>query len=251
MDSPLRILLVDDQELVRAGFGMILTADDDTCVVGQCADGQEAVEWVTAHPGGVDVVVMDIRMPRLDGVSATRLIRALPNAPQVLLLTTFDVDEYVIDGLAAGAGGFLLKGARAAEFIAGIAQVHAGNSVIAPTATRRLVDRALPLLSPATREGDAAGGAALGGNDIPEGKDTGECDQDGAPTPPECLTGREVEVLTQIGRGLSNAEIARELFVSENTVKTHIAHIFDKMGTRERVHLVIAAYDAGLVTARR
>lgn len=235
---PLRVLLVDDQALVRAGFGMILGTHPDTEVVGECGDGQEAVEWVAAHPGGVDVVVMDIRMPRLDGVAATRQIRALPDAPAVLLLTTFDLDEYVVEGLAAGAGGFLLKDTEPNELIAGIMQVSQGNSVIAPTATRRLVDRALPLLLQNTTPGGA-------GPDAPPTPET-----PAALTPPEALTAREVEVLTLIGQGMSNTQIAQELFVAETTVKTHVGHLFDKLGTRERVHLVIAAYDAGLVSPR-
>ena len=231
----IRVLLVDDQELVRTGFRMVLEAQPDMIVVGEAADGLAAVEAVRRQPA--DVVVMDVRMPRLDGVEATRRICAGADAgvvpgvpggpggtedargPRVLMLTTFDLDEYVFAGLQAGASGFLLKDVPPAELLFAIRSVHAGDSVVAPSATRRLIDRFVPLLAPAG-------------------------------PPPAGLTGlteREREVLVQVAAGLSNAEIATRLFVSEATVKTHVGRILAKLGLRDRVQAVVLAYESGLV----
>jgi DNA-binding NarL/FixJ family response regulator len=234
----IRIILVDDQELVRTGFRMVLEAQPDMIVVGEAADGLAAVEAVRRQPA--DVVVMDGRMPRLDGVEATRRICADAGAagtgaagtgdagtgdargPRVLMLTTFDLDEYVFAGLQAGASGFLLKDVPPAELLFAIRSVHAGDSVVAPSATRRLIDRFVPLLAPA-----GPPPAGLAG-----------------------LTEREREVLVQVAAGLSNAEIATRLFVSEATVKTHVGRILAKLGLRDRVQAVVLAYESGLVKAR-
>jgi DNA-binding NarL/FixJ family response regulator len=230
----IRIILVDDQELVRTGFRMVLEAQPDMIVVGEAADGLAAVEAVRRQPA--DVVVMDVRMPRLDGVEATRRICADAGAgdtgdtggtgdargPRVLMLTTFDLDEYVFAGLRAGASGFLLKDVPPAELLFAIRSVHAGDSVVAPSATRRLIDRFVPLLAPA-----GPPPAGLAG-----------------------LTEREREVLVQVAAGLSNAEIATRLFVSEATVKTHVGRILAKLGLRDRVQAVVLAYESGLVKAR-
>jgi DNA-binding NarL/FixJ family response regulator len=230
----IRIILVDDQELVRTGFRMVLEAQPDMIVVGEAADGLAAVEAVRRQPA--DVVVMDVRMPRLDGVEATRRICADAGAagaggtggtggargPRVLMLTTFDLDEYVFAGLQAGASGFLLKDVPPAQLLFAIRSVHAGDSVVAPSATRRLIDRFVPLLAPA-----GPPPAGLAG-----------------------LTEREREVLVQVAAGLSNAEIATRLFVSEATVKTHVGRILAKLGLRDRVQAVVLAYESGLVKAR-
>src|SRR5690348_13993729 len=216
----IRIILVDDQELVRTGFRMVLEAQPDMTVAGEAADGLAAVEMARRHPA--DVVVMDVRMPRLDGVEATRRICAAGELPRVLMLTTFDLDEYAFAGLKAGASGFLLKDVPPAELLFAIRSVHAGDSVVAPSTTRRLIDRFVPLLP--------AGG--------PPPSDLAE------------LTEREREVLIQVAAGLSNAEIATRLFVSEATVKTHVGRILAKLGLRDRVQAVVLAYESGLVKAR-
>ena len=214
------IILVDDQELVRTGFRMVLEAQPDMTVVGEAADGLEAVELTRQHQA--DVMVMDVRMPRLDGVEATRRICAAGDLPRILMLTTFDLDEYAFAGLAAGASGFLLKDTPPQELLFAIRAVHAGDSVVAPSTTRRLIDRFVPLL-PA-----------------------------GAPPPSGLaeLTEREREVLVLVAGGLSNAEIATRLFLSEATVKTHLGRILAKLSLRDRVQAVVLAYETGLVKAR-
>jgi DNA-binding NarL/FixJ family response regulator len=218
----IRIVLVDDQELVRTGFRMVLDAQPDMTVVGEAADGLAAVEFARTH--SADVMVMDARMPRLDGVEATRRIRLTGDRPRVLMLTTFDLYEYAFAALKAGASGFLLKDVPPEELLFAIRAVHSGDAVVAPSTTRRLIDQFAPLLP----TGDAA-------------------------PPPElsCLTEREREVLIHIAQGLSNGEIARELFVSEATVKTHVGRILAKLGLRDRVQAVVFAYENGLVRARR
>ena len=214
------IILVDDQELVRTGFRMVLEAQPDMTVVGEAADGLGAVELAQQHRA--DIMVMDVRMPRLDGVEATRRICAAGDLPRILMLTTFDLDEYAFAGLAAGASGFLLKDTPPQELLFAIRAVHAGDSVVAPSTTRRLIDRFAPLL-PA-----------------------------GAPAPSGLaeLTEREREVLVLVAGGLSNAEIATRLFLSEATVKTHVGRILAKLGLRDRVQAVVLAYETGLVKAR-
>jgi len=213
-----RILLADDQVLVRTGLRTILEQVEDFTVIGEAADGLDAI----AEAGRLrpDVILMDVRMPRLNGVEATARIRAVPSAPRVIVLTTFDLDEYVYAGLRAGASGFLLKDTLAADLVTAIRAVLDGDAVIAPRPTRRLVERFLDTASP-----DAARQAAKL-----------------AP-----LTSREREILSLIGRGLSNAEIAGRLYLAEATVKTHVRHVLAKLGLRDRIHAVILAYETGLI----
>jgi DNA-binding NarL/FixJ family response regulator len=217
--SGIRVLLVDDQPMIRTGFRLILESEPDLEVVGESADGLQAVSDTRAlHP---DVVLMDIRMPRLDGVAATARIVAAGLQAKVVILTTFDLDEYVVDALRAGASGFLVKDGPASSLVEAIRTVAAGDAVVAPRVTKRLLDRfaRLPAGSPLV-----------------------------VPDVLKSLTEREIAVLRILARGKSNAEIAAELTVSEATVKTHVAHILDKLGVRDRVQAVVAAYDTGLVT---
>lgn len=217
-----RVVIADDQALVRAGFRMILAADDIE-VVGEAADGFEAVEQVAATRP--DVVLMDIRMPRLDGLEATRRILADPLAtdpPRVIILTTFDLDRYVYEALTSGAAGFLLKNVTPEHLAAAVRLVRTGDALLAPTITRRLVERF-------TRGGPQDQGRG-GRRDL------------------SALTSREIEVLEQMARGLSNTELAERFQVSQATVKTHVARILTKLRVRDRVQAVIAAYEAGLVT---
>lgn len=222
---PVRVLLVDDQPLLRTGFRMILESEPDLLVVGEAADGEQAVELTRVLLP--DVVLMDVRMPRLDGVEATRRITAAPVAtvtPRVLVLTTFDLDEYVVQALRAGASGFLLKDVPAEDLVSAIRVIAAGDAVVAPSVTRRLLDRFASRL-PA---GDG---------------------EDGSPTPELLaqLTERELDVLRLVARGMSNAEIAQELQVSETTVKTHVGHVLTKLSLRDRVQAAVLAYETGLV----
>jgi DNA-binding NarL/FixJ family response regulator len=220
-DQPvIKIVLVDDQELVRAGFRMVLDAQPDMHVVGEAADGLAAVELARVRPA--DVMVMDARMPRLDGVEATKRIREAGDRPRVLMLTTFDLDEYAFAALKAGASGFLLKDVPPEELLFAIRAVHSGDSVVAPSTTRRLINRFAALLP--------------GGEPEP----TAELAE---------LTDREREVLTLVAQGLSNQEIAHRLFVSEATVKTHVGRVLAKLGLRDRVQAVVFAYEHGLVRA--
>jgi DNA-binding NarL/FixJ family response regulator len=216
----IRVLLVDDQPLLRTGFRMILEAETDIMVVGEAGDGVQALDQVRALQP--DVVLMDVRMPRMDGVEATRRIAGpdRDGSARVLVLTTFDLDEYVVEALRAGASGFLLKDVPAEDLIAAIRVVADGDAIVAPSITRRLLDRFAARL-PAVDERTPA---AL-----------------------ESLTDREVEVLRLVARGLSNAEIAKELFVSETTVKTHVGHLLTKLGLRDRVQAAVFAYESGLV----
>jgi DNA-binding NarL/FixJ family response regulator len=215
----IRIVLVDDQELVRAGFRMVLDAQPDMQVVGEAGDGLGAIDL--ARRLHADVMVMDARMPRLDGVEATRRIRQAGDLPRVLMLTTFDLDEYAFAALKAGASGFLLKDVPPAELLFAIRAVHSGDSVVAPSTTRRLIDQFAGLLP----------GGEANPNELAE------------------LTDREREVLTLVAQGLSNAEIAQRLFVSEATVKTHVGRVLAKLGLRDRVQAVVYAYEHGLVRA--
>jgi DNA-binding NarL/FixJ family response regulator len=216
----IRVLLADDQTLVRSGFRMILRAERDIEVVGEAADGGEAV--ALSRELKPDVVLMDVRMPNLDGIEATRrIIDGSEEAPRVLVLTTFDLDEYVYEALRAGASGFLLKDAPEEQLVSGIRIVAGGGSLFAPAVTRRLIER-------------FAGAAP--------------------PKPPPALaelTPRELEVLRLLARGLSNEEIARELVVSEHTTKTHVAHVLNKLELRDRVQAVVLAYESGIVRVRR
>jgi DNA-binding NarL/FixJ family response regulator len=218
--APIRIVLVDDQELVRTGFRMVLEAQPDMHVVGEAADGLAAIDLAARLHA--DVMVMDARMPRLDGVEATRRIRLAGERPRVLMLTTFDLDEYAFAALKAGASGFLLKDVPPDELLFAIRAVHSGDSVVAPSTTRRLIDQFAALLPGATPE---------------------------APAELADLTDREREVLLQVAQGCSNHEIAQHLFVSEATVKTHVGRVLAKLGLRDRVQAVVYAYEHGLVRA--
>jgi DNA-binding NarL/FixJ family response regulator len=216
----IRVLLVDDQDLVRAGFAMVLGSQPDLAVVGEAADGAAAIKLAREVPA--DVMVMDVRMPGLDGVAATREICQAAERPRVLILTTFDLDEYAFEALRAGASGFLLKSAPPEELLYAIRSVHNGDSVVAPSTTRRLIGRFLPHLPAGTTDR----------------KDRADLAD---------LTAREREVLAEVGAGLSNAEIAARLYISEATVKTHVGHIMAKLGLRDRIQIVVYAYETGLI----
>jgi DNA-binding NarL/FixJ family response regulator len=221
--SILRILIADDQALVRAGFKMILDAEDDLDVVGEAADGAEAVEL--ARRLKPDVVLMDIRMPELDGIEATRRVVALDGERpvRVLMLTTFDLNEYVYEALRAGASGFLLKDVPPEQLAAGIRIIAQGEALLAPSITKRLIQEFAAAAPVATTP--------------PKGLDE--------------LTARELEVFQLVARGLSNAEIAAELIVSETTVKTHVARVLMKLGLRDRVQAVVLAYESGVAVPGR
>ena len=220
MTAPIRVLLVDDQDLLRVGFRMVLDAEIDMEVVGEAANGAEAVSSAAALQP--DVVLMDVRMPHMDGIRATELIVAARAESRVLILTTFDLDEYAFGALRAGASGFLLKDARPAELLAAIRAVSTGDATDSPRVTRRMLE--------------------LFGTQLPSGH----------PAPPdprlESLTDREREVFEAIGRGLSNPEIAALFVVSESTVKTHVGRVLGKLELRDRVQAVILAYELGIVT---
>jgi DNA-binding NarL/FixJ family response regulator len=209
-----RVLIADDQELLRAGFRKLLDAEDDISVVGEAADGSEAIALATQT--APDVVLMDIRMPRMDGLEATRRLTR-SGSVRVLILTTYDLDEYVFEALRAGASGFLLKDSPPDTLISGIATVARGDALLAPSVTRRLIAEFArrPAESP-------------------------------LPSLPD-LTPRETEVLVQVARGLSNREIARQLFLGEATIKTYVSNILMKLRCRDRAQAVVAAYEAGLV----
>ncbi|MFB9837157.1 response regulator [Actinoallomurus acaciae] len=218
----IRVLLVDDQPLLRTGFRLILEGEADIAVVGEAGDGAQAVELTrTLLP---EVVLMDIRMPGVDGIEATRRIvreEAAKHDPRVLILTTFDLDEYVVEAVRAGASGFLLKDAPPEDLVTAIRIVADGNAIVAPSVTRRLLDRFATRL-PSVREEAPPRGLAM-------------------------LTERELEVLRHVARGLSNAEIAAQLVVSETTIKTHVGNLLAKLGLRDRVQAVVFAYETGLI----
>jgi DNA-binding NarL/FixJ family response regulator len=214
----IRVLIVDDQALVRAGFHAILDGKDDIEVVAEAAEGQQALTLARdLHP---DVVLMDIRMPGLDGIEATRRLLSHDNAPKVLMLTTFDLDEYLYEAMRAGASGFLLKDVPRDQLIDAVRTVARGDALLAPALVRRLVEDFVRRPPPGTR------------------------------VPPQVaeLSARELDVLKLIARGLSNAEIATTLFLSEATVRTHLGHILGKLHLRDRVQAVVLAYESGLVT---
>ncbi|REE97947.1 response regulator transcription factor [Thermomonospora umbrina] len=216
----IRVLLVDDQELVRAGFRMVLDAQPDIEVVAEAGDGAQVLD--TLRTVDADVVLMDVRMPRMNGIEATRRVQTMgERRPKVIILTTFDLDEYAFAAIKAGAAGFLLKDAGPTQLIEAIRAVHSGDAVVAPSTTRRLLDRFAVHLP--DKEQQAAHGAL------------------------ETLTAREREVLHLVARGLSNGEIAGRLYVSEATVKTHMGRILTKLGLRDRVQAVVFAYETGLV----
>jgi DNA-binding NarL/FixJ family response regulator len=215
----MRVFLVDDQQLVRAGFRMLVESQDDMEVVGEAGDGAEATEKLAVT--AADIVLMDVRMPRMDGVEATRVLASRGERPRVVVLTTFDLDEYVYNALHAGASAFLLKDAPPEVLLAAVRDVHAGDAVVAPSATRRMLERFLT--GPVARDPEHDARLAE-------------------------LTARELEVLGLIAQGRSNGEISAELFLAEATVKTHVGRILAKTGSRDRVQLVVLGYDTGLVS---
>ncbi|WP_448004911.1 response regulator [Agromyces bauzanensis] len=224
-DQPrgIRIAIVDDQALVRTGFRMVLEAEADFEVVGEAGDGAAAI--ALARGTAVDVMLMDVRMPGVDGIAATAAVTATQPGPRVIVLTTFDLDEYAFAAIRAGASGFLLKDVRPEELVAAIRTVHSGDATLAPRITRRMIELF-------ARELPAAGEA----------------------TPPalsvlDTVTPREREILVAVAEGLTNRELARRFFVSESTVKTHVGHLLTKLDARDRVHLVILAYEHGLMSA--
>jgi DNA-binding NarL/FixJ family response regulator len=216
--SPIRVLVVDDQELVRAGFVALLRSDPGIEVVGEAADGAGSVELARRSPP--DVVLMDIRMPVMDGISATRELRSLPEPPEVVILTTFDTDQYAYQAFRAGACGFLVKDTRPAELLQAVHQTAGGGTVISPSTARRLL------------------------------RDLAASRPDERPTPAalEVLTQRELEVLRLVARGLSNRDISERLVISELTTKTHVSRILTKLNLVSRVHVVVFAYETGLIT---
>lgn len=223
----IRVALVDDQEMIRMGFKMVLNSRPEIDVVAEACDGDEVLDMLSEHEA--DVVLMDVRMPRLNGIEATRRIARLPDPPKVLILTTFDLDEYAYEALRAGASGFLLKDASLEELAAAIGHVHGGDAVVAPSTTKRLLEHF-------TR---------------PEPRDQAEAAPPEGPLRDqrvfEELTPREHEVLRQVARGLSNAEIASELVLSKGTVKIHVGRVLMKLGLRDRVQAVVLAYETGLI----
>jgi len=231
--SAIRVGLVDDQQLVRAGFRLVIDSQPDLEVVLEAGDGAQAVQALTAGTaqagvlGPVDVVLMDVRMPNLDGLAATERIVAAGTpehpAPRIIVLTTFDIDEYVLAAIRAGASGFLLKDTPPEDMLDAIRTVHRGDAVIAPSSTRRLLEHLVTAL-PAEQQQASAGADALA-----------------------TLTDREREVLVLMARGRSNTEIGEDLFVAEATVKTHVGRILAKLGARDRVQAVVVAYETGLV----
>lgn len=227
MSERIRVVLVDDQQLVRAGLAMVVDSQPDMIVAGQAGSGEEAVELVGRLR--CDVVLMDVRMHGVDGLEATRRILAAADAaaadpPRVVMLTTYDLDEYLLEAIRAGASGFLLKNAPPADLLAAVRTVYTGDAVIAPSATRRLLAR-----------------VATGTDAIPPAADDPRL---------ASLTDREREVLELVARGLSNAEVSGQLFLSETTVKTHVSRVLAKLGVRDRVQAVVVAYETGLAAPR-
>lgn len=218
MPDPIRVALVDDQHLVRAGLAMVIDAQDDMEVVWQAETGRAALRPCLP---GADVILMDVRMPELDGIEVTRRLLAGGSRARIVMLTTYDVDEYLLSAIRAGASGFLLKNSPPADLLAAIRTVHTGDAVVAPSATRRLLGHvASTAVTPAEPDPRLA-----------------------------ALTDREREILVLIAQGLSNTELASALFLSETTIKTHVRHILAKLGVRDRVQAVVAAYETGLVQA--
>ncbi|WP_251840308.1 response regulator [Oceanitalea stevensii] len=218
--APIRVALVDDQQLVRAGFALVINSQPDMEVVGEASDGAQALRLLDSY--AADVVLMDVRMAGMDGLTATEQLTSRgADGPKVVILTTFDLDEYVMRAIKAGASGFLLKDVPPEDMLHAIRTVHAGDGVIAPSSTKRLIERLAVIL--------------------PD-------EQKAPPAVLESLTDREREVLVLMARGRSNTEIAADLFVAEATVKTHVGRVLSKLGARDRVQAVVVAYETGLVT---
>lgn len=269
--GPIRVMLVDDQHLLRMGFRLILEGEGDLEVVAEAADGVEALEILKQPEQPVDVVLMDVRMPRMDGIEATRQAVELDPEVRVIILTTFDLDEYAFSGLQAGASAFLLKDVAPEDLVDAVRVVSSGDAVVAPRITQRLLDTFVrkpgssgpgsvgpSAVEPAVVEdpGAAAGSPAVGSPSAvpaaggaaatPTGAEVSAALEDG--TPREALTQREAEVLFAVAEGLSNAEIAQKFFLSEATVKTHVRRILTKLHLRDRVQAVVYAYQTGLVS---
>ncbi len=235
--KPIRVLLADDQQLVRSGFSLILSVEDDLEVVGQAANGAEAV--ALAGELRPDIVLMDVQMPVMDGIEATtRIVEA--DLAKVVILTTFDRDDYVFAGLTAGASGFLLKNADAEHLVEAVRTVARGNALLAPEVTRRVIAE---MTSTTKATGQGAGSGVHPPSGIPDAGEAAGAERLAALTP------REREVLGLVGRGMSNAEIATELFLGEATVKTHLSNVFSKLHLRDRVQAVVLAYESGLILA--
>lgn len=248
----IRVLLVDDQPLLLQGFAMILSTEDDIQVVGQVTDGAQAVAAVPDL--SPDVVLMDVQMPVLDGIEATRQIAGASTDVRIIILTTFDRDDYIFDGLTAGASGFLLKNADPDDIVDAIRTVAQGHALLAPEVTRRVIGAMTArgsgrAAAPGGDSATAAGSTTAGAPGVSDGAPGVPADTvaDPAVEPLPQLTSREREVLVLVAKGLSNAEIARQVFVSEATIKTHVSNILAKLGVRDRVQAVVSAYDSGLV----
>lgn len=218
----IRVAIVDDQALVRTGFRMVLEAEPDLEVVGEAGDGAAAIELARAT--AIDVMLMDVRMPQVDGIAATAAVTAAERSPRVIVLTTFDLDEYAFAAIRAGASGFLLKDVRPEELVGAIRTVHAGEATLSPRVTRRMIEMFADELPRAATHAPPA------------------------PTVLDTLTPREREILVAIAQGLNNTELAARFHVSESTVKTHVGRILQKLDARDRVHLVILAYEHGLLS---
>ncbi len=218
--EPIRVGLVDDQQLVRAGLAMVIDSQADMTVAWQAGDGNEAIRLARTP---TEIILMDVRMPGIDGIETTGRILERCDAPRVIMLTTYDVDEYLLSAIRAGASGFLLKNAPPADLLAAVRTVHSGDAVIAPSSTKRLLEHVATGVTP---------------------RSTGDPDERLSG-----LTEREREILQLIARGLSNAELSAELYLSETTVKTHVRHILAKLGVRDRVQAVVVAYETGLAQA--
>ena len=238
--GPIRVLLVDDQPLLRMGFRLILEGEDDLCIVGEASNGAEAVRHVREL--APDVVLMDVRMPVLDGIEATRAIAASGSSAKIIILTTFDLDEYAFAGLRAGASAFLLKDVAPAELIGAVRVVASGDAVVAPRVTQRLLETYVRGAGAGAGVDDGAGGAEADG-----GQQAANPARQAKDPLLEDLTPRENEMLGALAEGLSNAEIAHRYFLSEATVKTHVRRILTKLHLRDRVQAVVYAYETGLV----
>lgn len=268
-DGPLKVMLVDDQHLLRMGFRLILEGEDDLEVVAEAADGIEALQTLGALPEAQrpDVVLMDVRMPRMDGIEATTKVVAQFPQTRVIILTTFDLDEYAFSGLQAGASAFLLKDVTPEDLVHAVRVVAEGDAVVAPRITQRLLEVYLrggaPTEPPApqrpsardvrggpggTPAGAGAAGAAGAARPLPDGRAIAEAMDDGVPREP--LTQRETEMLFAVAEGLSNAEIAAKFFLSEATVKTHVRRILTKLQLRDRVQAVVYVFQTGLLGPR-